>query len=181
MDVQGPGAANAVATVKDASKPISGKQLLVQRSVKVAGEPMTKERLIAVIRGKSGDMSASTAAHIFQCLDGLDLATRATATHFQYGVTLEESGFNPLMSFHANAAWSPPCSRLVDLLGDEEFVAHKLRLNAIGANFFRPAEAVDPTKRTNGIEVKYIDLMGKEAALGKAIAATRDTVSALIG
>ena len=174
VDVQGAGAANAVALVIDDTKQ-NGKPITAQRTVKVAGQTMSKERLLFELASKSDGRDAAIAANLFQSLDALDLQTKETPTNFQYGVSLDDGNFSPLISFNVASIWSQPFSALIDLIGDEEFVAHKQRLNAIGGcQFYRPNEASDPAKRRNSLEVRYGALDGKEIALVEALAATRD-------
>jgi uncharacterized small protein (DUF1192 family) len=174
VDVQGAGAANAVASVIDDTKQ-NGKPITAQRTVKVAGQTMSKERLLFELASKSDGRDAAIAANLFQSLDALDLQTKETPTNFQYGVSLDDGNFSPLISFNVASIWSQPFSALIDLIGDEEFVAHKQRLNAIGGcQFYRPNEASDPAKRRNSLEVRYGALDGKEIALVEALAATRD-------
>jgi hypothetical protein len=176
VDVQGAGAANAVASVIDDTKQ-NGKPITAQRTVKVAGQTMSKERLLAELASKSDGRDAAIASNLFQSLDALDLQTKETPTNFQYGVSLDDGNFSPLISFNVGSIWSQPFSTLIDLIGDEEFVAHKQRLNAIGGcQFYRPNEASDPAKRRNSLEVKYSALDGNEIALVEAVAATRDVV-----
>lgn len=182
VDVQGQGAASAVAQVWDESKTPLGIQTFPPRPVKVARHPITKERLITDIKLNTGEKDSAIASRIFQYLDDLDLQTRLTPSNLQYGIALDDAPFYPLISFNVSGAWSQPFSTLIDMIGDDEFVAHKLRMNNIGAGiFYRQNEVTDPAKRRNALEVKYSEFNGKEAALGQAIATTRDTVTALRG
>lgn len=177
VDVQGPAASTVVATVQDASKTTSGDQVFMQRSVKTAGPPMTRERLVADIKGKKGEAEAAIADRIAQCMEAQGLQTRFTPTLLQYGMVLptDEDVFHPLISLGLSGPMSHPPASLIETMGDTEFVNHKLRMNQV-ANFYRPAEASDATKRRNELIPSYSAIQGKEDVLATAVAATRDTV-----
>lgn len=175
VDVQGPAANTAVATVSQVGK------IFMQRSVKTVGPPMTRERLVAEIRVKNGEAEAAIADRIAQSMEAKGLQTRFTSTLLQYGMVLpaDEDVFHPLISLGHSGPWSHPPTSLIETMGNTEFVNHKLRMNQI-ANFYRPAEATDAKKRMNELIPSYNFLDGKEDALATAVAATRDTVLNLI-
>ena len=81
--------------------------------------------------------------------------------------------FQSLISLTASGVWSHPTSTMIDAIGDEEFVRHKLRMNAVAA-FYKPDQAIDPTKRRHELVPSFDKLVGKEEQLAQAIAATRD-------
>lgn len=180
VDVKGPGSSLAVATVQDDRKTVAA-GLPAQRTIKATVQPMTAPRLIEEVTAKYGSQSAETLSRLLDAMDRLGVQARPTATNIQYGLTIDESSFYPLISFNTAGAWSQPFSTLIDLIGDEQFVAHKVRMNGTSVNFYKPAEVEDPTKRKNGLEPKYADLTGKEAAIAQAIAETKDSVLALMG
>jgi len=152
-----------------------------QRTVKATVQPMTAPRLIGEVTSKYGSQAAETLKRLFDAMDSQGVLARPTATNIQYGLTIDESSFYPLISFNTAGAWSQPFSTLIDLIGDEQFVAHKVRMNGTGVNFYKPTEVEDPMKRKNGLEPKYADLTGREAAIAQAIAETKDSVLALMG
>jgi hypothetical protein len=173
VDVQGPAASSAVAVVHDDFKTPLGAHTLTQRSVKAVGLPMTRERLIAEIRMIKGSAEAETVERIVQYLDAMSLDTRSTPTLFQYGIMspTDESVFLQLISFGTSGAWSRISQKLIDAVGNGEFVSHKLRMNEV-AHFYRPDEARDPTKKSNELVVGYGKLAGRESHLAQAISAT---------
>lgn len=181
VDVQGPAASTAVATIHDASKTATGGQVFMERSVKPTGPPMTRERLVAEIRARRGESEASIADRIAQCMEALGLLTRFTSSSLQYGVAapMDEDVFHPLISLGLSGPLSHPPASLIKAMGDDEFVRHKLRMNEV-ARFYRPAEASDATKRMNELVPSYSTLDGKEDALATAVATTRDTVLNLV-
>ena len=176
VDIKGPAASTATATVHDHSKALTGSQPTTRRPITPAGPPMTREKLIAEIRAKKGGADAAIAARAIECLEGLGLALRTTPTTYQlgiYGQTEEDGAFQSLITFTALGVWSHPTSSLIDAIGDEEFVRHKVRMNAV-AMFYRPDQANDPTKRRHELIPGFDKLDGKEEQLAQAIAATRD-------
>lgn len=170
VDVQGDGAANAMAMVHDVSKSVLGVHALTERSVKVAGLPMTLERLIAEVRASKGNTETATVERIVQALEALNLDTRATATQFQFGIMsqADDGTFLQLLSLSSSGASSRPSQRLIEAVGDEEFVSHKLRMNEV-ANFYRPEQALDATKKSNELIVAWDKLAGKETTLAQAV------------
>ena len=175
VDIKGPAASNATATVHDHSKTLAGSQPPTQRRITPAGPPMTRERLIAEVRASKGDAEAATASRALGCLEALGLAIRCTPTTLQFGLNAppEDGVFHSLISFTTGGVWSHPTSDLIDVIGDEEFVQHKLRMNTV-APFYRPEQAIDPTKRRHELVPSFDKLVGKEEQLAQAIAATRD-------
>ena len=180
-DVQGLAASSAVALVHDDLNTSLGTHALTQRSVKTAGPPMTRERLIAEVRVLKGSADAKTVESIIRHLDAMNLDTRSTSTLFQYGIMspTDEGVFFQLISLGTTGAFSRIPQKLIDLIGDSEFVRHKLAMNHI-ANFYRHEQALDPKKTSNELIVGYGYLTGKESALVQSLTATlRITMDAL--
>ena len=173
VDVQGPAASSATAVVHDDLKSSMGAHALTQRRVKQVELPMTRERLISEVRLAKGSAEAETLERIVQHLDLLNLDNRSTATLFQYGIMspTDEGVFLQLISLGVTGAWSRPSQKLIDFIGDSEFVNHKHRLRDI-AEFYREKEAPDPTKKSNELIVGYGKLDGKELFLAQALSAT---------
>lgn len=182
VDVQGPAASSAVALVYDDLKSPLGSHALMQRSVKTVGLPMTRERLIDEVRLIKGSSDAQTVESIIRHLDAMNLDTRSTSTLFQYGIMspADEGIFLPLISLGTTGAFSRVPQKLIDLIGNGEFVRHKLAMNHV-ANFYRPEQALDPKKTSNELIVGYGCLIGKESALVQSLTATltitRDALS----
>jgi hypothetical protein len=81
--------------------------------------------------------------------------------HDGHGLTAKDD-FVPLLSLGASFLWFQIPVRAVRLLGDDPFTLCKQRINRV-ANFYRPAEVMDPTK-TNVLNLKYDILEGKVPA-----------------
>jgi hypothetical protein len=81
--------------------------------------------------------------------------------HDGHGLTAKDD-FVPLLSLGASFLWFQIPVRAVRLLGDDQFTLCKQRINRV-ANFYRPAEVMDPTK-TNVLNPKYDILEGKVPA-----------------
>lgn len=177
VDVQGPGADHATVVVQDKSGDAAGHQPRTQRTVKTASTPMTAERLIAGVKDRFGQASSDTVERILQTLDATELETRPTATGLHYGVVCppESAVFYPLLAVTVNGAWSHPPYAAIAILGADNYVQHKLRLNDVGL-FYRPEEASDPSKRRHDLTVAYKSLAGAEERLAHAITLTANTL-----
>ena len=173
VDVQGPAASNAAVVVHDDLNTPLGAHALTQRSVKTIGPPMTRERLTAEVLLLKGSLDAQTVESIIRHLDDMDLDTRSTPTLFQYGI-MSPAGdgiFLQLISLGATGGFSRITQKLIDAIGDDEFVRHKLGMNEV-ANFYKPDQASDPQKKSNELIVGYGKLAGKGSALVQSLNAT---------
>jgi hypothetical protein len=122
---------------------------------------MTINSLRAQVREKSPASAIVTVEDLIAGLNSRAFDTRGTPTSFQYGVTAKDD-FVPLLSLSASYLWFQIPVRAVRLLGDDQFTLCKQRINKV-ANFYRPAEVMDPTK-TNALNPKYDILEGKVPA-----------------
>ena len=107
---------------------------------------------------------------------GLD--SKASATTIQFGLiaAADDAAFHSIVSFTASGAWSHPPFNTIGIIGDDEFVNHKLRMNAV-APFYKPDDAADPSKRRHELIPGYKSLIGKEDQLVVAACATRDVIA----
>jgi hypothetical protein len=131
------------------------------RKIASAGLPMTIDSLRKQVREKSSASAIVTVEDLIAGLNSRGFDTRGTPTSFQYGVTAKDD-FVPLLSLSASYLWFQIPVRAVRLLGDDQFTLCKQRINKV-ANFYRPAEVMDPTK-TNALNPKYDILEGKVLA-----------------
>lgn len=175
VDIQGPAGAAVSASVRDDSNTAAGSLTQVERAVKTSAPPMTRERLIAEVRANKGNDDAATASRALECLDLVPLDTRSTPSALQYGVMAppDDGTFYQLLTLTASGAWSHPSSAAIAIVGDAEFVQHKLRMNQV-APFYRPDQASDAAKRSNELVVAYGKLAGKAEQLTEAVVATKN-------
>lgn len=182
VDIQGADASTATATVRDNSKVGATDMIQTQRAIRASGPPMTRERLLSEVRTKKGDREADVAARILNTLDSHNFHSRSTPGNLQFGLLTsadQDSTFSALISLNPYGVWSHPKSEVIQILGDNEFVFHKQRMNGVSA-FYRPQEANDPSKRNNDLLTSYSSLDGREEGLAQAIAITRDAVFAAV-
>jgi hypothetical protein len=178
VDIAGGAAVGATARVVDELKPLSGPGSQTQRTVKPEGPAMTRDSLVASVRGRSGPVAAECLGRILDLMMAAGLDSKATSTALQFGIltATDESTFQSIISCTDHGAWSHPPFSIIDIIGDEEFVKHKLRMNEV-APFYRPEHAKDPSKRRHELVPGYAALVGKEDRLVEAVRATRDVIA----
>lgn len=178
VDIRGGAAAGATARVLDELKPASGPALQTQRAVKVDGPEMTRESLITSVKERSGEEASECLGRILDLMAAAGLDSKATNATIQFGMigSQDEAAFHSIISCNDSGAWSHPPFNTIGIIGDDEFVKHKLRMNEV-APFYRQADAEDPSKRRQELIPGYKSLAGKEDQLVKAVCATRDVIA----
>lgn len=178
VDVRGATPGTTTASVIDESKPAKGSQSLTQRPVKVEGPPLTREALIAAVKERAGDAAATSVSRLQDLLAASGLDSKSTASTIQWGTLAgtDETSFHSLITFTVTGPWSHPTFATIDTIGDDEFVAHKQRMNTV-AGFYRPEHATDPSKRRHELIPSYKTLIGKEDELVQAVCKTRDVLA----
>jgi hypothetical protein len=180
VDIQGPAAGSATASIQDDAQAASGSLTQTQRSVKATGPPMTPERLISEVAAEKGGANAAIASRVMQCLEAAPMDRRSTPSALHFGMLASEDGsFYSWVTLTASGAWSHPSSAAIAIIGDDGFVQHKLRLNQV-APFYRPEQATDATKRSNELVVGYGSLLGKEETLARAVRLSRDLLAEIL-
>jgi hypothetical protein len=136
------------------------------RKIASAGPPLS----LGALRKEVLEKNATGVIEIFDgliaALTAKAFATRELPRTFQYGITCKEE-FIPLLSLAASSIWFQIPMRAVRLLGEDQFVLCKQRINRV-ASFYRPAEVMDPTK-TNALGPKYDILEGKVPSFASAM------------
>lgn len=175
VDIRTTAASIATASVADESKPSSGPASLTQRPIKVEGPALTRDGLLSSISDKMGDAAATSLGQIFDLLTAEGFDTKATTNTIHFGLLSADDAFHSVVTFTPTGAWSHPPFGTIDLIGEDEFVKHKLRMNDV-AGFYRHADATDPSKRRHELVAGYRLLVGKERQLVDAALATRDAI-----
>jgi len=182
VDIRGPSAHGATATVRDLSRDQASGGVLAQRVVRLAGPPMTKVRLFAELTAKKRQAEALIATKLIERMEAEQLHSRSTPGNLQFGVLSagdDDATFYALISFNLTGAWSHLPANVIQAVGDEEFVAHKRRMNMV-AGFYRPHEATNAAKRSTDLVPAYLSLRGKEDELARAIGETREVVARVL-
>jgi hypothetical protein len=178
VDIRTETAVAATATVTDELKPPLGPVSQTQRPVKVAGPAITRESLVTAVKEKSGEAAAVCLNRILDLVTAAGLDSTATASTIQYGLIAppDDSVFHSILALTVTGAWSHPPYGTIDIIGDGEFVNHKVRMNKVAA-FYREDDAKDPGKRRHELIAGYLSLAGKEAELVKAVCETREVIA----
>jgi hypothetical protein len=166
INLQGAGREHVTATFATNELPTTTK-------ITVPSNPLSEQGLTTQIRAKNPPEIADLAETMRAQVKAAGMKTRGLPSCINYGIEVD-GDFITIFSVTATNIWMSIPLRAVRALGDQQFVACKLRMNSVG-EFYRPEDVSDPT-RTTALGPRFRVLDGKVESFVEAVSEVSETL-----